>query len=93
MRGLRSPSRAGPVSPPSGWTACAHGHLGPLISNVKDICERLRGLRDTHYLDPGRKTVDVARSFPGRPEILGKKADGTERLPVDLLGELLRRGR
>ncbi|AXK88806.1 Putative peptidoglycan binding domain-containing protein [Nocardia farcinica] len=73
-------------------TEFMQGYLGPLISDVKDIREQLTGSRDTHYLDPERRTVDVARSFPGWPEILGKKADGTGRLPVDVLGELLRRG-
>lgn len=76
-------------------TAFIKGYLDPLISDVKDIREQLTGSRDLHYLDAARTQVDVAKSFPGWPDVLGTKPgpDGRPvgRLPVDVLGELARR--
>ncbi|AKJ71642.1 putative lysin [Skermania phage SPI1] len=63
-------------------------YVGPIGSDVKDIREQLTGARD---LILGPEGIDLARSYPGYPDILGTRPDGSGRTLTDAIGELLRR--
>ena len=69
---------------------CLKVYVGPIGSDVKDIREQLTGARDLVRKADG--SIDLAKSYPGYPEILGTKADGVGRTVTDAIGELVERG-
>lgn len=66
---------------------CLQTYVGPIGSDVKDIREQLTGGRDLIRRQDG--SIDVAASYPGWPDILGTKADGSGRTVTDAVGHLV----
>lgn len=66
---------------------CLKVYVGPIGSDVKDIREQLTGGRDLVRKADG--SVDVPKSYPGWPAILGTKEDGTGRTVTDAVGHLV----